>query len=113
MKKDWGRTITLSVILFFIGWACAVTIPSLSDEQTRIASQQWPDVTVESLSKGRDLYIRHCAGCHSLHSPIEYSSARWPKVVAEMSRKARLHGEDSLLVLRYLQSASLTATEGR
>ncbi len=58
------------------------------------------------LESGRDLYVRRCGSCHSLHAPAEQDPAGWTKVLVVMGRKARLDADQSALVLDYLQATA-------
>jgi cytochrome c5 len=58
--------------------------------------------TLEELQQGRVLYIDHCASCHSLYSPDDYSASQWPRIISGMAPKAGLSGTNTSLVKKYL-----------
>jgi hypothetical protein len=70
------------------------------------ASQQWPGTTVDDLSRGRDLFVLRCAGCHNLPQPVAKTPEEWAGVVEEMGPGAKLGPAERELVLRYLSAAS-------
>lgn len=60
------------------------------------------NATLEELQQGRALYIDHCAACHSLYSPDDFSVSQWPQVLSSMSPRAGLSSANTLLVKKYL-----------
>jgi hypothetical protein len=60
------------------------------------------NATLQELQQGRVLYIDHCASCHSLYSPDDYSANQWPRVLSGMASRAGLSAANTLLVEKYL-----------
>lgn len=49
------------------------------------------------------LYAKKCAGsCHRLYKPKEYTSEQWVKILAEMSKLAKLTDEEAGKIRKYL-----------
>ena len=83
--------------------ACASgSIPHPTPADVTRAQQEWPDASVASLERGRDLYVARCSGCHPLHRPNEFEPARWNELVTKMAPRARLSEEERTQILRYL-----------
>jgi mono/diheme cytochrome c family protein len=60
------------------------------------------NATLQELQQGRVLYIDHCAACHSLYSPDDYSASQWPQILSGMAPRAGLSSDNTLLVKKYL-----------
>ena len=72
----------------------ALYVPTQSDTSS--------NATLQELQQGRVLYIDHCAACHSLYSPDDYSASQWPQILSSMAPKAGLSSANTLLVKKYL-----------
>ncbi len=64
--------------------------------------------TLDSLQRGRTLYVNKCSGCHSLHSVEDYADAEWEYHVEEMVAlgKVKLDSAEQSLILLYLGTAN-------
>jgi uncharacterized membrane protein len=111
MKQDFFFHFTYKKILFAaiatgiissIILSCATTIPQPTEIDAQRATKQWHDVHIQDLENGRMLYINHCSGCHSLHSPKYYTEQQWKKIFPGMAMRAHLAENDSELIFRYL-----------
>lgn len=60
------------------------------------------DVNIETLKKGRALYVNNCSSCHALYLPEKYSKKEWIKSVDDMAPKAKITNEEKELILAYL-----------
>jgi hypothetical protein len=96
------------IILLLSLVGCAAALPIITEEESHHAQSRWPAVSVRSLNKGRELYIDHCSGCHSLHLPHEYTESEWKKSIDEMGIKAKLVDSEKLLVYQYLLATRKT-----
>ena len=99
-----SRLVTLAALLGVVACSTAVVRPEPRD--AKWASERWPGTTVDELSRGRDLFVARCAGCHNLPRPDIKTPDEWANVVDEMASGARLSSGDRDLVLRYLSAAS-------
>lgn len=91
-----------AILLALLGGACAsshVPPPTLADAGGDSAA-------LVALSRGRELYVDKCSGCHRLYSVDEYADADWEKHVDEMLKlkKARLAADERIDLLKYLQA---------
>ena len=66
------------------------------------ASKRWPGITEEEVYRGRSLYRDQCSGCHSLHSPAEFSPAQWDTILPVMQGKARTREADKMPMVQYV-----------
>jgi mono/diheme cytochrome c family protein len=94
------------VLLLAFVLGCAGQIPPPTDADALRASARYPGTTVADLAHGRELYIEHCSHCHSLHRPTEQPASAWPKIVREMTKRAKLDGASTEELIRYLVVAS-------
>jgi hypothetical protein len=98
--------ITLYLLLLLTGlalYACASSIPQVDAMHQKWAQQHWQNV---NLIEARSLYVAHCSGCHSLHSPAEHTQDEWMRLFDEMAVKAHMAPGDSISVLAYLEAYS-------
>ncbi len=86
--------------------SCATVVPEPTLATMLRASQRWPGTTLRDLNEGRAVYVRKCSGCHSLHTPDEFTPREWESKVPEMMVRAKLTPTEANLVIRYLASSS-------
>ncbi|MBI5240063.1 MAG: cytochrome c [Elusimicrobia bacterium] len=65
-----------------------------------------PRAPSTALARGRELYVAKCSSCHALYAPREYPPQRWPGLVADMSRPAKVTEEQARSILSYLLAVS-------
>jgi hypothetical protein len=82
--------------------ACAAALRHATPEDARRLAPAWPGTTVESLERGRSLYVRRCSGCHNLILPRAFPPDRWPAQVDDMAQKVRLGPGERDDVVRFL-----------
>ncbi|HEY5948396.1 MAG TPA: hypothetical protein VIV40_23025 [Kofleriaceae bacterium] len=88
--------------------ACAArpiagTMPApIVDSTVEHARARWPEVTAESLARGRELFIARCRRCHVLPDRRAYSDERWPKILGTMGPRAKLDAVEQQQVLRFI-----------
>lgn len=108
--RPWAAVTT--AVLFTVG--CATLAVPVPDDVKWVASR-WPDTTYADLLRGRELYVAHCAGCHTLHRPERYAPEKWPSLVRDMEeeiarkrakKQPRYTEEERDLILRFLTAAS-------
>jgi hypothetical protein len=98
------RTPVLLSLLVLAG--CAGQLPPPTEADALRASSRYPGITVQDLSRGRRMYVEHCSGCHALVRPQIKGPDEWPKLVAEMTERAKLNESTAQEILRYLVVAS-------
>lgn len=86
--------------------ACSAGLPQPTAADASRAKARWPSASLEELDRGRDLYVRKCAGCHALKSPGEIEPGRWEKEVAEMRQdhEVELSDAEASAIVQYLWS---------
>jgi mono/diheme cytochrome c family protein len=98
-----AETLLLAICLVS---GCAAGLPHPNSEDVDQAVQRWPGTTVAELGRGRELYVRTCAGCHALKSPDAVPPAQWEREVADMRRRhgVTLKDDEADSIIRYLYS---------
>ena len=86
--------------------ACSAGLPTATSRDVAIASQRWPDATETRLNAGRSLYVKTCAGCHSLKAPAEVPPTQWAEEIREMRQEhgVALSDDEAALMAQYLFS---------
>jgi mono/diheme cytochrome c family protein len=64
--------------------ACGAGLPHPTASDANRAAARWPGASVEDLGRGREAYVRTCAGCHALKSPSDVPPDQWVLEVKEM-----------------------------
>jgi hypothetical protein len=59
-------------------------------------------ISTDSLLLGRTLYVNHCASCHNLHLPEQYTRDHWLKEIPDMQRKAKISDDVTKLITNYI-----------
>jgi hypothetical protein len=98
------RKLAALSLLFLAG--CAGQLPPPSEADALRASARYPGTTVADLARGRKMYVERCSGCHALVRPDRKGPDEWPKLVAEMTDRAKLNEDVAQEILRYLVVAS-------
>ncbi len=70
------------------------------------ASHVSGDATLEELTTGREVYVRHCSSCHNLYEPKQFAVSRWKEVLPTMQHKAKITVEEIELISKYLLAGS-------
>jgi cytochrome c5 len=77
-------------------------LPRPTSADSQWAAARWPGTDTAALAQGRDLYVRKCAGCHTLYAPAAVVNEQWPANFNEMADRAKLQDEQRVLIERYL-----------
>ena len=99
-----------ALLLSVVACGASATPAPVQADVARIENR-FPGTTLAELEKGRSVYLSRCTSCHAPVAPRSISAERWPHEVREMSERARL-GEDESLVVRYLVAQALRAEPG-
>ena len=99
------KNLTLSIFLLAAG--CAATLPQPTPEEIESFKMIDPSITIESVRDARELYILKCSGCHSLYLPASYRPEEWPKILEEMTMKAKTSVKENEKILSFLKLYSL------
>lgn len=94
------------LLLLLAALGCAGQLPPPTEADALRASARYPGTTVADLTEGRRLYVERCSGCHALVRPQAKGPDEWPKLVAEMTERAKLPEATAQQIVRYLVVAS-------
>jgi mono/diheme cytochrome c family protein len=86
--------------------SCVSAFPAPTVTDVDRARTDFPDVTLEDLEKGRELYLAKCGACHRLKAPSELAPSAWPHAVADMADEAHLDDDERDAIVRYLVTMS-------
>ena len=64
-------------------------------------------ITAEVIAEGKSLYGMHCAKCHKLYDPKEYSAQEWTPIVLRMQKKAKISDEQREKIYAYLTTPQM------
>lgn len=104
--KSFDAAAVAAFCLVAVAACSAAAVPPVASTDARWASERWPGTTVAELSRGRDVVVSRCSGCHALPRPEVKSPDEWSSVLDEMAARAKLSAADRDLALRYLSAAS-------
>jgi len=84
----------------------AVPEPTAADASR--GSAHFPDLTLNELHQGRQLYVSRCGTCHVLKRPVELPPEQWQVEVDEMRGKngVKLSDDEARAIVRYLAVAA-------
>jgi hypothetical protein len=79
--------------------AVATTTPvesttDVSSAQVDAAKVKFPDVTMDALKKGHDIYYGTCTNCHGAKKITNFSEEELPGIINRMARKAKISDEE-------------------
>ena len=103
------KFIVVSVFLLGLGiWgaACAPSLPYPTGNSLGRVSGEWPETTLNSLMQGRRDYVGHCAACHTLHLPSEFSPDQWNQIVEKMRWRAKIDEDTRDSILKFLSAVT-------
>ena len=83
----------------FILMGCSTT------KKTAVAKVPEVKLTAE-ITQGKEIYDNKCGKCHKLFAPTEFSRKKWPGIVDNMQRKAKITDEQKALVVAYVTAYS-------
>lgn len=72
-----------------------------------LAKTKFADASIEKLNTGHDLYFGTCTRCHGAKSISRFTTDRWPGIIEDMARKARINDAEKQAVLQYVTAVSL------
>jgi hypothetical protein len=93
----------LGVVFILLPIACATALPIPTQETVSPMSLQQSGTTLAALQDGRGLYVAHCASCHNLHLPCEFSKVQWDKIMFKMQAKSKIDDPTKDSILAYLK----------
>lgn len=102
--RPWHRLV-LGAVALAAAVGCA-TLAHPGPVDAAWAAERWPGTTLQDLAQGRALYVKRCAGCHSLYRPERYPPDLWAPHIDEMSERAALKQGERETLLRFLETMS-------
>lgn len=100
-----NKKVVFSLVIGMIAMSSLVGCSKSSDPATSLYVPSAADVTANAtlaqLQEGRALYVSHCASCHSLYNPDNYSASSWRSYVAKYGSRAGLTPAQETLVGLY------------
>ncbi len=85
----------------------AVSPNEVNENLLAIAKTKFADASLEKLNVGHELYFGACIRCHSATPISGISTDRWPSIIENMARKARITDVEKQAVLQYVTAVSL------
>jgi len=61
-------------------------------------------LTPEEILNGKNLYEGHCANCHKLFKPTDFTQKEWTPILVRMQKKARLDDSQMATITNYISS---------
>ena len=93
---------TLLIFAAAVAVSCSKNSTNTSGLYVPTSADTTANATLQELQQGRVIYIDHCAACHNLYSPDDYSASQWPQVLSNMAPRAGLSSANTILVKKYL-----------
>ena len=87
------------VLLVVISCSPSLYLPTMADSQKM-------GVSIDTLTLGRNLYVKNCGSCHNLYKAEQFTKSGWYKVMPVMQKKAKINNQDRKLMLNYLLARS-------
>lgn len=86
--------------------SCSPKVVAMQPSEPNVPQMPSPakEVNSERIAQGKTIYEGHCAKCHKLFSPSDFSSAEWGPILMRMQPKAHLEDADMALVSDYVNS---------
>jgi cytochrome c5 len=72
-----------------------------TDKQFAAAKARFPDVTMDQLKKGQNLYSTACTKCHGAKDVTPYTEDKLSAIMDNMAEKAQLSADEKTAVWRY------------
>jgi hypothetical protein len=72
-----------------------------TDKQFAAAKTRFPDVTMDQLKKGQNVYNTACTKCHGAKDVTPYDEQKLSAIMDNMAEKAQLTADEKNAVWRY------------
>ena len=66
--------------------------------------------SADDLERGAKLWSQKCGQCHHNHTPDDFSSAQWERIIEHMRTKAQLTTEEERQILAFVKSTKPTSS---
>lgn len=111
-------TIYLSLAFFIAACGAAKVSSSLTPDVLSVGQAIYPDLTMDQLNHGKELYEGKCNLCHGLKDFSKYNEASWNKIVPNMVEKVNKKVGETAIdetaqvdLLRYVVSMSAAISD--
>ncbi|HTU59484.1 MAG TPA: hypothetical protein VMF89_13635 [Polyangiales bacterium] len=96
------------LLTFALALGCTNTFPEPNSQQLARAQAKNPNVRIQNLEQGRDLYLSKCGTCHGLTDPARFDQAGWKSTVERMRTEhdVKLTDAQAADIVAYLASAT-------
>ncbi len=81
---------------------CVAPLAHATPDDAVRAESRWPGTTVDSLEAGRRLMTFRCTGCHGMKLPQKFPAEKWPKLLVDMQKEAKLTPAEKDLIERFI-----------
>ncbi len=92
--KDFIPAVVIATLIFS---ACSTALYLPSDMDAKASM-----IPLDSLMKGRKLYINKCSSCHNLYLPEKYTTAGWDTLLPRMQERAKISNSEINIIKKYL-----------
>jgi len=108
LRRSSLRTGARGLLVLGVLVGCGATLPEPGASHVARLRAVDSGVTLESLERGRSLYVERCAGCHTLKDPRTLTSEAWVRAVRTMQVEegVRLDPPDARDIELYLVATS-------
>lgn len=78
--------------------------PSIVPGETQLKAIQskYPETTMETLKEGHGIYTGVCTNCHGAKNIYSRSEEKWPGIIDNMAKKAKITDVQKDAVLKYV-----------
>lgn len=83
-------------IICFAGCISGLYVPTTADAVKG-------SIPLETLKKGRELYVTKCGSCHNLFLPSRYTQTQWVKIVDNMKVRSKIDNMQVQEINQYLK----------
>lgn len=87
------------MLLCLVGCVSVLYIPTSNDAVSQ-------NVPLQTLTKGRDLYVKNCGSCHNLYLPSRFTKSEWKKITEDMTERAKITNLQAEQIRQYLGVAA-------
>lgn len=75
-----------------------------TEKELIVAKKLNPNITLDELRAGRDIYFNQCTECHKVFDIPKFSEKKWKHEIDDMSPKAKLTSEQKTTLSNYILS---------
>jgi len=92
---------SFAIMLFILFYGCgsSLKVPTIVDAKSS-------GISIDTLLKGRELYINNCGACHNLYLPNKHTDREWEETMKSMQKKAKITDSQASIILKYLSTYS-------